>query len=64
MRPTRQLIAGILLTVLGLIWTLQGLDRFPGEGGMNGQQEWVVIGVIVAIAGIAIIYFGRRPRQE
>lgn len=64
MRPTGQLIAGILLTVLGLIWILQGFDRFPGESGMNGQQEWIVIGVIVALAGIAIIYAGRRPRRE
>ncbi|MGI8643159.1 MAG: hypothetical protein ACR2LS_03475 [Thermomicrobiales bacterium] len=64
MRPTGQLIAGILLTVLGLIWILQGLDRFPGESGMNGQREWVVIGIIVAIAGVVIIYAGRRPRRE
>lgn len=64
MRPTGQLIAGMLLTVLGLIWILQGLDRFPGEGGMNGQREWIVIGALVAVAGIAIIYVGRRPRSE
>ena len=61
MRPTGQLIAGMLMTVLGLIWILQGFNRFPGDSFMNGQREWVVIGAIVAIAGIAIIYAGRRP---
>ncbi|HEV2109351.1 MAG TPA: hypothetical protein VGR16_13910 [Thermomicrobiales bacterium] len=61
MRPTGQLIAGFLLSLLGIIWVLQGFNRFPGRSFATGQWEWVIIGVIVALAGTALVYLGRRP---
>jgi hypothetical protein len=61
MRPTGQLIAGVLLGLIGIIWILQGFDQFPGESFATGEWEWIVIGLIVLILGAALIVLGRRP---
>ena len=42
---------GVLLVLLGLIWTLQGLNILKGSELMSGKTLWAVIGPIVAITG-------------
>ena len=49
---------GVVLVLMGLIWTLQGLDVLKGSSVMSGKPLWAIIGPIVALAGIALI-FGR-----
>ena len=46
---------GVVLVLMGLIWTLQGLDVLKGSAVMSGKPLWAVIGAIVALAGIALI---------
>ena len=46
---------GVVLVLMGLIWTLQGLDVLKGSSVMSGKPLWAVIGPIVALAGIALI---------
>jgi len=46
---------GLLLLLGGAVWTLQGLDLFGQDGGMNGRFEWVIIGIITALAGVAVL---------
>lgn len=58
---------GGLATLIGLIWTLQGLNLLPGSF-MTGDPTWVVIGLIVAAAGVTLLFSGisrmRKSRPE
>jgi hypothetical protein len=56
------LIVGILLVLMGAVWTLQGLDIMGGSG-MSGNKMWAVIGPIVAIAGLILAGVGLRKRD-
>jgi len=47
------------MLVVGLIWTLQGLNVLGGSA-MTGQTLWAVVGPIVAIAGVVIVGLGVR----
>jgi hypothetical protein len=53
------MVVGSLMLVLGLVWTLQGLNVLGGSA-MTGQTVWVVVGPIVAIAGVVIVGLGVR----
>jgi hypothetical protein len=50
---------GILLLLVGALWTLQGLGVVGGSV-MSGVTLWAIIGPIVALAGIALALSGRR----
>ena len=54
-------IAGTVLLILGLVWMFQGVGILGGSF-MTGQREWLYIGIVVAVAGLAIVILGfRRP---
>jgi len=61
----RGLLAGFgaLLTVTGVIWTLQGLG-YIGGSVMTGATVWAVIGPVVAVAGLAMAAAGLRRRTS
>jgi hypothetical protein len=48
---------GALATLMGLVWALQGLSLLPGTF-MRGDPTWVVIGLIVAAAGVTLLFSG------
>jgi hypothetical protein len=55
--------AGVLVTLAGIVFTLQGLD-FLGGSVMSGVTFWAVAGPLIALAGIALAGVGllyRRP---
>jgi hypothetical protein len=55
------LIVGVIAILAGAVWILQGSGVIPGSF-MTGQWMWLVIGIIVAIVGLALAYNGiRRP---
>ena len=55
-------IVGGLLTLMGVIWFLQGINVLPGSF-MTGQTKWAVNGGIAAAAGVGLLVFARRrPR--
>ncbi|WP_433201570.1 hypothetical protein ACQP1G_10555 [Nocardia sp. CA-107356] len=56
------LIIGVLLVLMGGLWTLQGLNLLGQTGGMNGQGIWVVIGLIVVVVGVFVAGVGLRRR--
>ncbi|MEV6773505.1 hypothetical protein AB0N05_33220 [Nocardia sp. NPDC051030] len=56
------LIVGALLVLMGVIWTLQGLDLLGQSGGMNGQGIWAIIGPLVVLVGLVSAGFGLRKR--
>jgi hypothetical protein len=58
------LIPGILLLLIGLVWVLQGADVMKGSQLMSGKPMWLVIGIIVALAGLVLGYFGLGLSQR
>ena len=55
-------IVGVLLTLAGIVWTLQGFNILPGSF-MSGRIQYAVLGVIVGIGGIALLVFANRRRR-
>jgi len=53
-------VLGVLMLLIGGLWTLQGLGLVGGSF-MTGSRMWLVIGLLVAIAGIALLVGRRRP---
>ena len=59
------LIVGIVLLLLGLLWTLQGAGVVGGSF-MSGKTMWLVIGIVVALVGLGLGYLGlggSRPQR-
>jgi hypothetical protein len=55
------LILGLIAIFAGGVWIMQGAGVLPGSF-MTGQRMWLVIGIIVALVGLALAYNGiRRP---
>ena len=55
------LVIGVVLVLIGIVWTLQGLDILGGSG-MSGVGLWAVIGPFVALIGIVVAVGARRQR--
>jgi hypothetical protein len=53
---------GVLLMVLGGVWTLQGLNVLT-DAQMSGQDLWAKIGPGVAVAGLILVVVGVRLRS-
>ena len=53
------LVIGVVLVLIGLVWTLQGLDILGGSG-TSGVGIWAVIGPFVALIGVVVALGGRR----
>jgi len=62
MRKTLPITLGLLMVVVGAVWTFQGLGYLKGSP-MTGQQTWAVIGPVVAGLGVALAYVGIRGRR-
>jgi hypothetical protein len=57
------LILGAIAILAGAVWILQGAGVIPGSF-MTGQRMWLIIGIVVAIVGLALAYNGiRRPAK-
>jgi hypothetical protein len=57
------LVLGVIGIFAGGVWILQGAGVLPGSF-MTGQRMWLIIGIIVAIVGVALAYNGiRRPAR-
>ena len=55
-------IIGIILVLIGAVWTLQGSNVIGGSV-MSGQSQWLYVGIVVAIAG-AILAIWSRTRHR
>jgi hypothetical protein len=55
-------VAGAVLALLGLLWTLQGLDVVHGSS-MSGTTTWSIIGPLVLVVGVVIAAVGIRGRR-
>jgi len=51
--------AGSLITVAGVVFTLQGVGVIGGSF-MSGTTTWAVAGPLIALAGLALAVLGLR----
>ncbi|MGY4645097.1 hypothetical protein [Cellulomonas sp. URHB0016] len=63
MRNGARIALGVLLAVIGSIWTLQGLGYVAGSA-MTGVTVWAIIGPVVAIAGVILVVRSFRERRR
>lgn len=61
---TLSLVIGGIAILAGAVWILQGSGVLPGSF-MTGQRMWLIIGIVVAVIGLALAYNGiRRPASR
>ncbi|GAC1481038.1 MAG: hypothetical protein PVSMB9_06100 [Candidatus Dormibacteria bacterium] len=56
---TGSIVLGIIGLLTGAVWILQGIGILPGSF-MSGQRTWLLIGLVVAIVGLALVLNGVR----
>lgn len=49
-------VVGVVLVLLGGLWTLQGANVLAGSV-MSGQSQWLYIGLVVAVIGLAVLWW-------
>jgi hypothetical protein len=53
---------GIVLVLVGAVWTLQGSNLLGGSF-MSGSRLWLVIGLVALVAGIWLVVRAVRARR-
>jgi len=53
------MIVGVLLSLTGIVWMLQGLNILGGSV-MSGESLWGWIGAIALVFGLGLLYLGIR----
>lgn len=54
-------VLGVLMVLVGGLWTLQGANVLPGSF-MTGSTMWLVIGLVVLVVGALLVAGGLRRR--
>jgi hypothetical protein len=54
---------GVIVAVLGAVFTFQGLG-FIGGSAMTGSTLWAVLGPIIAVVGIVLVVVGLRRGEQ
>ena len=54
---------GAILTLMGIVWFLQGINILPGSF-MSGQTRWAVNGAVAIAAGLLLVVFSRQRRHR
>ena len=63
MRTTPARIAlGVLITLAGVVFTLQGVNTLHGSS-MSNSTTWAVLGPIIALVGLVVMASGLRRRR-
>lgn len=47
-------VVGGLLTLIGVVWILQGFNILPGSF-MTGDKFWAAMGAIAVVAGLVLL---------
>jgi uncharacterized membrane protein YjjP (DUF1212 family) len=56
-------VGGIVVALLGILFTLQGVGVVSGSS-MSNTTTWSILGPIIVIVGGVLIYRGTRPIVE
>jgi hypothetical protein len=52
---------GVVLALIGAVWTLQGAGLLGGSF-MTGSRLWLVIGIVALVAGVWLLVRSVRRR--
>ncbi len=65
MKATLILLLGIVVLGFGTLFTLQGAGvvHWPPQSFMLDQRDWIERGLVVALAGLALILTAWRIRK-
>jgi hypothetical protein len=61
MKSSLLIVAGALIAIAGVVFTLQGLGDIGGSA-MSGVTFWAVAGPLIALAGLTLAGLGLRSR--
>jgi hypothetical protein len=61
MRKPGWVIAGVVVALVGLLFTLQGAGVMKGSA-MSGSAFWAVAGPVIIVVGLAVVGVGIRGR--
>jgi len=53
---------GVLMVLMGSLFTLQGIGLVTGSG-MTGHAQWAIIGPLVAVVGAFLVVGAIRSRR-
>ena len=62
MKKPLWVVAGVVLVLTGLVWSLQGFGVIEGSA-MSDTTTWSVIGPIVVLLGAALTWRGFAGRR-
>ena len=63
MARTVPITLGVVMVVIGAVWTFQGLGYLKGSP-MTGVELWAILGPMLAGLGVALAYIGVRGSQH
>ena len=63
MQRVSLVVIGLVVAVIGLVFTLQGLDLLGGSA-MSGQHKWAVIGIVLIVVGLGSAGWAARGRRS
>ncbi|WP_029135780.1 cytochrome c-type biogenesis protein [Nakamurella lactea] len=62
MRSVWLVVGGVLVALIGLLFTLQGVGVVKGSP-MTGTTLWSILGPIIIVVGLVILALGARRRR-
>ncbi len=62
---TRWLVpaVGVVLVLIGAVWTLQGIGVLGGSS-MTGSKLWTINGLIAVFVGLGLVWLAVRVRRS
>jgi hypothetical protein len=59
-----EIAVGVILAILGTIFSLQGVGIMGGSSLMDGNSLFIYVGSFIAVIGLVLVAFGlRAPNQ-
>ncbi|MGH7911940.1 MAG: hypothetical protein ACREQM_05855 [Candidatus Dormibacteraceae bacterium] len=55
-------LPALVLVVVGLVFTLQGVGVLPGSF-MTGERQWAAIGIVLIVIGLILAWLGSAGRR-
>ncbi|MCW2775994.1 MAG: hypothetical protein JWN91_4320 [Nocardioides sp.] len=55
-------VAGVVLALLGLLFTLQGVGVIEGSS-MSNTTTWSILGPVILLVGVGLFSLGIRGRR-
>lgn len=62
MRKAMMVVSGAVITVLGVVFSLQGFGALKGSS-MSNTTSWSVAGPIIVVVGLGVMWWGARRRS-